>query len=202
MLLFHPICQYIADQAWGWPYNITMIHQRIMETLLNFHEDAIGPMKRIFELCMDSMENVNLNIASLDELPDIPFTKPIVRKLNAALGSSAELDTEEATPASSKRSHKRRRTKQTGMGSKRTIPSGFIDQSTSSSASSLPDISPRRVKCIQCDIWLEKHKMRRHKRKHHVNTDPPSPTMTRLRSVRPHRQARHIGNQMQDFEYY
>ena len=207
---------------------------------MNFHEDAKTPMKRVLEICMENMESISLQIKSVEELPDIPFTKPIVRKIKAALISSAEPATvgEGTKAASQKRNHRKRRTKRsnkpnsvsessissqtessrpvsgqnsirgqkrrkkTDRGSKRANPNEFMDQSTSSSTSSLPPISPRRVKCIHCNIWMEQHEERQHKRKFHMNFVPPSPTLTRSRSVRPHRQARIFGNQMRDFEYY
>ena len=219
---------------------ITMMHQNIMEVLLNFHEDAKTPMKRVLEICMENMESISLQIKSVDELPDIPFTKPIVRKIQAALVSSAEpqIECEGNKPASQKRKYRKRQTKQskkstsvsessmssqtessrpvprqnsirgqkrknnTDRGSKITNLNGFIDQSTSSSTSSLPSISPRRVKCSHCNIWMEQHEERQHKRLFHMNVVPPNPTLTRSRSVRPQRQARIFGNQLRDFEYY
>ena len=83
-----------------------------MEVLLNFHEDAKTPMKRVLEICMENMESISLQIKSVDELPDIPFTKPIVRKIQAALVSSAEpqIECEGNKPASQKRKYRKRQT--------------------------------------------------------------------------------------------
>ena len=203
-----------------------MFHQKILETVLNLHEYASTPMKRVFELCLEAMEDVSLDIESVSELPDIPFTKPIVTKIQAALGSSQQPENGVSSKRSQIRRRKKRPTsgsesntsqadlsgqasrnkkrKKTVRGSHRTTLNGYIDQSDSSSTSSLPDISPRRVKCFYCNVWMEKHEMRKHKTSHHINDidNLPSPTMTRSRSTRLHRQARFFVNQMEDFEYY
>ena len=57
-----------------------MLHSKIMGILLSLHEKATGPLQRVFELCMEAMENVEGEIKSVAELPQIPFTDPIKRK--------------------------------------------------------------------------------------------------------------------------
>ena len=83
-----------------------MIHQKIMEILLSLHEKASGPLQRVYEICLCSMEHVEGDIKSVAELPQIPFTIPIRRKLEAAM--EPQTDTETNSPEVAK---KRRRTK-------------------------------------------------------------------------------------------
>ena len=83
-----------------------MLHHKIMGILLSLHEKASGPLQRVYEICLESMENVERDIKSVAELPQIPFTTPIRRKIEAAM--EPETETETNSPEISK---KRRRTK-------------------------------------------------------------------------------------------
>ena len=71
--------------------------------------------------------------------------------------------------------------------------------SNNSSASSLPDPSEHRVKCTQCESWVEKYEMRQHKRGHQTDVTT-SPSVTR--SFQPSRRAKKNSHQMPDFVYY
>ena len=42
-----------------------MIHQKIMEILLSLHEKASGPLQRVYEICLSSMEHVEGDIKSV-----------------------------------------------------------------------------------------------------------------------------------------
>ena len=78
----------------------------------------------------------------------------------------------------------------------------YMDSSSSSnnsSASSLPDPSEHRVKCTQCESWVEKYEMRQHKRGHQTDVTT-SPSVTR--SFQPSRRAKKNSHQMPDFVYY
>ena len=70
-----------------------MLHHKIMEILLSLHEKATGPLQRVYELCLENMENVEGEIKSLAELPQIPFTNPIKRKIQETLGPETEPET-------------------------------------------------------------------------------------------------------------
>ena len=188
-----------------------MLHSKIMGILLSLHEKATGPLQRVFEVCMEAMENVEEEIKSVAELPKIPFTDPIKRKIQAAMEPETEPET--SSPIISK---KRRRTKRakkpaseaesststTSSRQKRSkkATNGYMDStSTSSSASSLPDTSNHRVKCTLCELWVEKYDIRQHTRGHQTNITT-SPSVTR--SFRPSRRATKNRNQMPDFVYY
>ena len=70
-----------------------MLHQKIMAILLSLHEKATGPFKRVYEICLENMENVEGLIKSAAELPQIPFTNPIKRKIQAAMEPETEPET-------------------------------------------------------------------------------------------------------------
>ena len=82
-----------------------MLHHKIMEILLSLHEKATGPLQRVYELCLENMENVEGEIKSLAELPQIPFTNPIKRKIQEALGPETEPETN--SPKKSKKRAKK-----------------------------------------------------------------------------------------------
>ena len=192
------------------------MHQKIMEILLSLHEKSSGPLQRVYEICLCSMEHVEGDIKSVAELPQIPFTIPIRRKLEAAI-MEPETETETNSPEVAK---KRRRTKRSRKPisesesststyfsrhkrSKKATKGSMVSTSTSnsSSESSLPDPSRHRVKCTLCNSWVEKYEMRQHKKGHHDQTNvPTSPSVTR--SFRPSRQAKKNSHQIPDFVYY
>ena len=155
-----------------------MLHHKIMEILLSLHEKATGPLQRVYELCLENMENVEGEIKSLAELPQIPFTNPIKRKIQEALGPETEPETN--SPKKSKKRAKKPvseaesststtfpRKKRSKKATKRYMDSS--SSSNNSSASSLPDPSEHRVKCTQCESWVEKYEMRQHKRGHQTD---------------------------------
>ena len=164
-----------------------MVHDKIMGVLLSLQEKATGPIQRVYEICLESMQKVEGEIKSVAELPEIPFTVPIKRKILAAM--EPETDVEETN--SPKLSKKRRRTR-------KKPKHGYMDSSSTShnsSASSLPDTSRQRVKCNLCELWIEKYEMRQHKMGHQTNVTTSS-------SFRPSRRAKKKCHQMSDFEYY
>ena len=192
-----------------------MLHHKIMGILLSLDEKASGPLQRVYEICLSSMEHVEGDIKSVAELPQIPFTIPIRRKLEAAMEPQTETETN-----SPEISEKRRRTKRAKKPISESESStstnfsrhkrskkatrGYMDStstSNTSSESSLPDPSRHRVKCTLCNSWVEKYNMRQHKRGHHDQTNvPTSPSVTR--SFRPSRQAKKNSHQIPDFVYY
>ena len=91
-----------------------------MGILLSLHEKATGPFKRVYEICLENMENVEGVIKSVAELPQIPFTNPIKRKFR-----QPETEPEKNSPKISK---KRRRTKS----AKKLISEAESSTSTSS----------------------------------------------------------------------
>ena len=62
-----------------------MVHDKIMGVLLSLQEKATGPIQRVYEICLESMQKVEGEIKSVAELPEIPFTVPIKRKILAAM---------------------------------------------------------------------------------------------------------------------
>ena len=167
---------------------------------MDLHEVSSNPMKTVYEICLNSMENVSNDIESVDSLPNLPFTRPIKSKIKAAIinkggeinrreENNIETDLETSTGAagrkqSSKRK-RRKRPKNTGYIDQSTSNSessiGFgvpkrkksINVSTSSSASSLPEPSIHNIKCNQCSLWIDTLRLREHKTKHCKNQIPP-----------------------------
>ena len=198
---------------------VKMLHQKIMGILLSLHEKTTGPLQRVYELCLEAMnDNVSEDINAVVELPQIPFTRPILSRIEAALVPEPETEVETSSPEIATKRRKRKKkarkslsvsessTSTTNSKQKRQKGSNkstkaYINQSTSSSSSvsSLPETGRQRVKCSLCNLWIEKYEMRQHKRQHHTDINP-SPSVTR--SVRPSRQAKRNGHQMSDFEYY
>ena len=190
-----------------------------MGILLSLHEQTAGPLKRVFEVCLKAMEDVPGEIKSVIELPQIPFTKPIIRKIEAgleALEPGTEIETESPEIANKRRRRTKRskksiaasesststtNSKQKRQKRSKKASKGYMDKSTSlsSSVSSLPDTSRNRMKCSLCNLWIEKYEMRQHERDHRIN-DNTSPSVTK--SVRPSRQAKKNSHQMPEFEYY
>ena len=85
-----------------------------MGILLSLHEQTAGPLKRVFEVCLKAMEDVPGEIKSVVELPQIPFTKPIIRKIEAgleALEPGTEIETESPEIANKRRRRTKRSSK-------------------------------------------------------------------------------------------
>ena len=113
-----------------------MLHHKIMEILLSLHEKATGPLQRVYELCLENMENVEGEIKSLAELPQIPFTNPIKRKIQEALGPETEPETN--SPKKSKKRAKKP-----------------VSEAESSTSTSFP--RKKRSKKQQKDAWIRRH---------------------------------------------
>ena len=67
-----------------------MVHDKIMGVLLSLQEKATGPIQRVYEICLENMQKVEGEIKSVAELPEIPFTDPIKRKILAAMEPETE----------------------------------------------------------------------------------------------------------------
>ena len=188
-----------------------------MASLLTLHENSAGPLQRVYEICLEEMNNLDDEINSVADLPRIPFTKAIKRNIEAAIKPAAtsmepETEVESNLPQISNNKRKRltkRRKKQPSETESSTSLNHLrkkkrpkkatrdFSSSSSSSVSSLPDPSKQRVMCKVCKIWIEQYEMRQHEREHH---QPTGPTLTR--PARPMRQAKKNAHQMPEFEYY
>ena len=97
-----------------------MMQQEIFEILMDLHEVSSNEMmKRVYEICLKCLEDISSDITSVEDLPDIPFTKPIKRKLATAINDkhgvrqSVETDTDsnvaDAEPTRAPKKCKRKR---------------------------------------------------------------------------------------------
>ena len=60
-----------------------------MASLLTLHENSAGPLQRVYEICLEEMNNLDDEINSVADLPRIPFTKAIKRNIEAAIKPAA-----------------------------------------------------------------------------------------------------------------
>ena len=213
--------------------------QNVMEILMDLHEVSSNPMKTVYEHCLNGMENVSNDISSVDSLPNIPFTKPIKSKLKAVINNRREKNNIETDLETSKGAAERKESNK-GKRKRRPKKTGYVDKSisnsessidfgihkhkksnnvsTSSSASSLPDPSIHDIKCNQCSLWIDRLRLKEHKRRHCKNKNPPTqsrnqiptstsyrnqiPPSTRSRTKLPDRLAKNAGAQRPEYLYY
>ena len=72
-----------------------MTQQEIFEILMDLHEVSNNDMmKKVYEICLKCLEDITSEITSVEDLPDIPFTNPIKKKL-----ANAFKDKQGARPA-------------------------------------------------------------------------------------------------------
>ena len=159
-----------------------MTQQEIFEILMDLHEVSNNDMmKKVYEICLKCLEDITSEITSVEDLPDIPFTNPIKKKLANAFKDkqgarpAVETDTDsnvaDTNPTRAPKQGKRKHNiiesststsstnSQTEYGKRkvrrRRRPRRSSSSSTSSSTSSLPDPSVRNIKCKTCGLWID-----------------------------------------------
>ena len=197
-----------------------MTQQEIFEILMDLHEVSNNDMmKKVYEICLKCLEDITSEIMSVEDLPDIPFTNPIKKKLANAFKDkqgarpAVETDTDsnvaDTNPTRAPKQGKRKHNiiesststsstnSQTENRKTKVRRRRRPRRSSSSSTSSLPDPSVRNIKCKTCGLWIDAVVFREHKRNH----KSPS-SSSRLNMQRPERLAKNTVFQKPDYHYY
>ena len=166
-----------------------MTQQEIFEILMDLHEVSNNDMmKKVYEICLKCLEDITSEITSVEDLPDIPFTNPIKKKLANAFKDkqgarpAVETDTDsnvaDTNPTRAPKQGKRKHNiiesststsstnSQTEYGKRKVRRRRRPRRSSSSSTSSLPDPSVRNIKCKTCGLWIDAVVFREHKTNH------------------------------------